>query len=116
MARQRADITAPLAERGQDELCARQRIEQVLAEMTGLDQLVERAGAGRNNADIDALADRPADHLDLAVVDEFEEFRLSFERDAFDMVDDDAAAVGLDKAPDLTLEGPRKGDARREKR
>src|SRR3546814_4245507 len=79
--------------------------------MTGLDQLVERAGAGRNNADIDALADRPADHLDLAVVDEFDEFRLSFERDAFDMVDDDAAAVGFDQAPDLAVEGARKGAA-----
>src|SRR3546814_8127076 len=79
--------------------------------MTCLDQLVEWAGAGGNNADIDALADRPADHLDLAVVDEFDEFRLSFERDAFDMVDDDAAAVGFDQAPDLAVEGARKGAA-----
>src|SRR3546814_2745597 len=79
--------------------------------MAGLDQLVERARAGRDDADVDALADRPADHLHFAAVDEFDQFRLGFQRDALDMVDDDAAAVGLDQPPDLAVEGARKGAA-----
>src|SRR5690606_4204071 len=102
---------AALRERGQGELRARQRVEEVLAEMTRLDQLVERARAGRDDADVDALADRAADHLDLTRVQKFDELRLRFERDALDMVDDDAAAVGLDEPADLAVEGARKGTA-----
>src|SRR3546814_14337341 len=82
--------------------------------MAGLDQLVERARAGRDDADVDALADRPADHLHFAAVDEFDQLRLGFQRDALDMVDDDAAAVGLDQPPDLAVEGARKRSEERD--
>ncbi len=109
--RERADVAAALRKRGQGELRARQRVEEVFAKMARLDQLVERAGARRDDADVDALADRTADHLHLARVQEFDELRLRFERDALDMVDDDAAAVGLHEPADLTVERARKGTA-----
>ena len=79
--------------------------------MPRLDQLVERARAGRNDAHIDALADRAADHLHFAAVQELDELRLRLERDAFDMIDDQAAAVGLDQPADLTVERAGKGAA-----
>src|SRR3546814_14207223 len=79
--------------------------------MTRLDQLVERAGARRDDADVDALADRTADHLHFARVQEFDELRLRFQWNALDMVDDDAAAVGLNQPADLAVEGARKGAA-----
>src|SRR3546814_17131947 len=79
--------------------------------MARLDQLVERAGARRDDAHIDALADRTADHLHFARVQEFDELRLRFQWNALDLVDDDAAAVGLNQPADLAVEGARKGAA-----
>src|SRR3546814_10890493 len=79
--------------------------------MARLDQLVERARARRDDAHVDALADRSADHLHFARIQEFDQLGLRFKWNAPDMVDDDAAAVGLTQPAELTVETARKGAA-----
>src|SRR3546814_6383124 len=66
--------------------------------MARLDQLVERARARRDDAHVDALADRSADHLHFARIQEFDQLGLRFQWNALDMVDDDAAAVEIGRA------------------
>src|SRR3546814_4526304 len=79
--------------------------------MARLDQLVERARARLYYAHVDALADRSADHLHFARIQEFDQLGLRFQWNALDMVDDDAAAVGLNQPAELPVERALKGAA-----
>src|SRR3546814_10437545 len=79
--------------------------------MARLDQLGEWARALRDDAHVDALSDRSADHLHVARIQEFDQLGLLFQWNALDMVDDYAAAVGLNQPAELPVERARKGAA-----
>ena len=81
-------------------------IHQVLAELAGFDERVERTVRGGDDADIDAGGDHvAADRIDLAAFEKAQEQRLHAQARLTELVEEYGAAVRELEAADLVAVG-----------
>ena len=90
---QRRDVLAPLAKRRQSNLDRVQAEEQVLPEPAGGHFFAEVRVGGRDDADIGLTGARRADPLEVAGLEDAEQFGLQIDRDVRDFVEEQGAAV-----------------------
>ena len=94
MDRERGDIFAPFAQWRQRNLDRVEAKKQVLPEPPGRDFIVQ-VGVGRgNNPHIRVQGARGTDSLELARLDDAQQFRLLTERQVGDLVEEKRALIG----------------------
>src|SRR5262249_15417958 len=109
MTSQEGDVTAALAQRRELDARDGESIEEVVAEASGLDFLVEVAPGGRHHAHIDADPLVATDAPKLGPLDCAQELRLKGDVEIADLVDEQRAAVGVLEEP--LVGGDRAGES-----
>src|SRR5581483_12074324 len=84
-------------------------VEDILAEASGGDLGLEVAVRRRDDPDVDGDRLRPADPLELPILEHAEQLRLRLEGQLADLVEEERAAVGQLEAADAPRVGPREG-------
>src|SRR5262249_33833984 len=106
---QERDILDPIAERGQIDPDHVQPVEQVGAESSLLDLVLEDLVAGRDDPDGDLDRLGPADALELPGLQDAKQLGLEARRDVARLVEQERAFVGQLEATDLATLGPGEG-------
>ena len=91
---ERRDLLAPLAQRRQAQADDVEAVEEVLAEASVGDERFEIGVGGGDDADVHLDRLRLAEAVDLARLEEAEQFRLEVGADLGDLVEEERAAGG----------------------
>ena len=83
--------------------------EQILAELSGGNRVLQVAVGRRDQAHVDVLGARRAHALDLAGLEHAQQLGLLANRHVADLVEEDGAVVGQLEAPDAIHAGVGKG-------
>ena len=88
------DFVAAFAQRGDGEADDVQAVEEVLAKPSLLDQVIQTAVGGGDDADVDGERRRLAEGADLARLEKAQQLRLQVEAELADFVEKERAALG----------------------
>src|SRR5690606_40279917 len=88
------DVLEALAERREVDGDDAEAVEEVFAERSGADLVGEVPVGGGDDANVDAHRCRPADALELLLLDDAQEFGLEVEAHLGDLVLEERPAVG----------------------
>src|SRR6266540_6277949 len=111
MGDEQRQVVEPLPERGKAELDALQPVEEVLAELTLGDQLLEVLVGRGDDADVDVDGFDAADALDPALLERAQDLHLHAERHVADLVEEERASLGQLEAAGPRPDGAREGAA-----
>jgi hypothetical protein len=108
VADERVDVFGPFAKRRYGDRKHVQAVVQVVAEVLRFDHLVEMPVRRSDHSHVDSDRPRPAESLELLLLQHPEQLRLQLERDLAHLVQEERATVGHLETADLLRDGARK--------